>query len=49
LRGPQTKRTNLEKEETELTLPFISLHQRGYGGGEFFELVGIDFGILEVE
>jgi hypothetical protein len=30
-------------------LPFISLHQRGSGGGEFFQLVGTDFGILEVE
>jgi hypothetical protein len=26
-----------------------SLHQRGSGGGEFFELVGADFGVLEVE
>jgi hypothetical protein len=26
-----------------------SLHQRGSGGGEFFEVVGTDFGILEVE
>jgi len=26
-----------------------SLHQPGSGGGEFFQFVGTDFGILEVE
>jgi hypothetical protein len=26
-----------------------SLHQSGFGGGEFFELVGTDFGMLEAE
>jgi hypothetical protein len=29
-------------------LPYL-LHQGGSGGGEFFELVGTDFGVLELE